>query len=55
MLSITGDHAARVYDLGKHHNDPFDRLLVAQAQMESMTLLTNDDVLTEYGSAVHVL
>jgi PIN domain nuclease of toxin-antitoxin system len=55
MLSITGDHTTRVYDLGKHHNDPFDRLLVAQAQVESMTLLTNDDVLTEYGSAVHVL
>jgi PIN domain nuclease of toxin-antitoxin system len=55
MLSITGDHATRVHDLGKHHNDPFDRLLVAQAQVESMTLLTNDDVLTEYGSAVHVL
>ena len=55
MLSITGDHATRVYDLGKQHNDPFDRLLVAQAQVESMTLLTNDDVLTEYGSVVHVL
>ena len=55
MLSITGDHAARVYDLGKHHNDPFDCLLVAQAQVESMTLLTNDEVLAEYGSGVHVL
>jgi PIN domain nuclease of toxin-antitoxin system len=55
MLSITGDHATRVYDLGKHHNDPLDRLLVAQAEVESMTLLANDDGLIEYGCAVHVL
>ena len=34
MLSITGDHATRVYDLGKHHDDPFDRPLVAQAQVK---------------------
>jgi len=55
MLSIKGEHAARVFDLGLHHNDPFDRLLVAQAQLESMTLLTNDETLSAYGSCVHVL
>lgn len=55
MLSITGEHATRVYDLGNHHSDPVDRLLVAQAQVESMTLLTNDEVLAEYGNSVHVL
>ena len=55
MLPITGEHATRVYDLGKHHNDPFDRLLVAQAQVESMILLTNDKVLAMYGSRVQVL
>ena len=55
MLPITGEHATRVYDLGKHHNDPFDRLLVAQAQVESMILLTNDKVLAVYGSRVQVL
>lgn len=55
MLPITGEHATRVYDLGKHHNDPFDRLLVAQGQVESMILLTNDEVLAAYGSGVHVL
>jgi len=55
MLPITGEHATRVYDLGKHHNDPFDRLLVAQAQVESMILLTNDEVLAGYGSGVRVL
>jgi len=55
ILSIKGEHAARVFDLGMHHNDPFDRLLVAQAQLESMTLLTNDEALAAYGSCVHVL
>jgi PIN domain nuclease of toxin-antitoxin system len=55
MLPIEGEHAARVFDLGMHHHDPFDRLLVAQAQLESMTLLTNDAALAAYGSCVHVL
>jgi PIN domain nuclease of toxin-antitoxin system len=55
MLPIKGEHAARVFDLGMHHHDPFDRLLVAQAQLESMTLLTNDAALAAYGSCVHVL
>jgi PIN domain nuclease of toxin-antitoxin system len=55
MLFIKGEHAARVFELGMHHNDPFDRLLVAQAQLESMTLLTNDEKLAAYGSCVHVL
>jgi PIN domain nuclease of toxin-antitoxin system len=55
MLSIKGEHAARVFDLDMHHNDPFDRLLVAQAQLESMTLLTNDETLAAYGNCVHVL
>jgi PIN domain nuclease of toxin-antitoxin system len=55
MLAIKGEHAARVFDLGMHHTDPFDRLLVAQAQLESMTLLTNDEALTPYGSCVRVL
>jgi PIN domain nuclease of toxin-antitoxin system len=55
MLSIKGEHAARVFDLGMHHHDPFDRLLVAQAQLESMTLLSNDAALGAYGSCVHVL
>jgi PIN domain nuclease of toxin-antitoxin system len=39
MLPVTGEHAARAYDLGKHHDDPFDRLLIAQAQVDTMILL----------------
>ena len=37
------------------HKDPFDRLLVAQAQSEAMVLLTVDQMLASYGAAVRVL
>jgi PIN domain nuclease of toxin-antitoxin system len=55
LLAVQGDHAARVYDLGRHHQDPFDRLLIAQAQLESMLLLTYDETLAAYGDCVKVL
>jgi PIN domain nuclease of toxin-antitoxin system len=55
LLAVQGEHAARVYDLGPHHQDPFDRLLVAQAQLESMTLLTYDEGLAAYGDCVRVI
>jgi PIN domain nuclease of toxin-antitoxin system len=52
LLPISGEHAARVADLPLHHRDPFDRLLVAQAQSEPMGLLSNDGVLRAYGDFV---
>jgi PIN domain nuclease of toxin-antitoxin system len=52
MLSITGQHAAKVAELPALHKDPFDRMLVAQASVEPMILLTNDDALAAYGSFV---
>ena len=55
LLAIQGEHAARVFDLGMHRADPFDRLLVAQAQLDSMTLLTNDEALSAYGKCVQVI
>lgn len=54
MLSISGEHAAAVAKLGPQHKDPFDRLLVAQALVEPMHLLTNDEVLGAYGAFVIV-
>ncbi|HWE99665.1 MAG TPA: type II toxin-antitoxin system VapC family toxin [Caulobacteraceae bacterium] len=51
-LGITGPHAIAVAALPPLHEDPFDRLLVAQAQVEGLTLLTADDALSRYGSAV---
>jgi PIN domain nuclease of toxin-antitoxin system len=47
-LPIAHAHALRVAGLPDHHSDPFDRLLVAQAQLERCALLTADSQLTAY-------
>ena len=52
LIAITPEHAAAVDGLPMHHNDPFDRLLVAQAQSESMHLVTHDRALAAYGDFV---
>lgn len=44
---IEVEHAVFSAELPKHHNDPFDRLLVAQAQLEDMTLVTSDPQIVE--------
>lgn len=54
-LPVSGGHAARVVQLPPLHKDPFDRLLVAQAQVEPMILLTNDVVLGGYGELVEIV
>jgi PIN domain nuclease of toxin-antitoxin system len=51
-LSIEVQHAVAAAELPHHHGDPFDRLLVAQAQLEGLTLTTNDDRIKEYDVAV---
>lgn len=47
-LPISYLHALGVYDLPHHHGDPFDRLLVAQALSEGLTLITADRELKRY-------
>src|ERR1700694_3016528 len=47
-LPITHVHALAVADLPLYHTDPFDRLLVAQAQHKSMVLLTTDHNILKY-------
>ena len=54
-LPIAGEHAARVARLPTVHRDPFDRLLVAQALVEPMRLLTDDAILDGYGEIVTVV
>jgi len=49
-LQIDLRHVTRVYSLPKIHGDPFDRLLVAQALIEDMTIVTNDPVIKSYKS-----
>ena len=48
-LDITPIHAEAVTSLPPHHADPFDRLLIAQARIEKMTLLTVDGQFSRYG------
>jgi len=55
LLSISGEHAAKVVELPPLHKDPFDRLLLAQSMVEPMLLLTNDEALRDYGSFVTVI
>jgi len=47
-LAVTSEHAVQVEGLPDVHRDPFDRLLVAQAQCEGITLVTSDDIVTRY-------
>lgn len=51
-LAVLGEHACAVGDLPPVHKDPFDRLLVAQAQVEGITLLTADAMVAAYGGVV---
>ena len=52
MLPITPAHAVAVASLPPHHQDPFDRLLVAQARAEPLRLLTHDATVALYGEPV---
>lgn len=47
-LPVRGEHAADVAELAPHHQDPFDRILVAQARREGLTLITGDPVVAQY-------
>jgi PIN domain nuclease of toxin-antitoxin system len=49
VLQISVEHTALVSALPFHHRDPFDRLLIAQALVERMTLLSKDPSLDSYG------
>ena len=48
LMPIDYEHAWQVKDLPSHHRDPFDRLLVAQATVENLTLVTRDSYLEAY-------
>ncbi len=47
-LPVLGDHALAVRDLPVHHRDPFDRLLIAQARCEGLTIVTSDRAFAAY-------
>lgn len=47
-LPVQMSHALRVYALPDYHRDPFDRLLIAQAQVEGLPILTGDTQIARY-------
>lgn len=51
-LPLTFDHALEGQMLPRVHRDPFDRMLVAQARVEALTIVTADRTLAEYGVSV---
>lgn len=52
LLAIEAHHAEAVEELPPHHPDPFDRLLVAQALVEPMRLLTHDATVARYSDSI---
>lgn len=51
-LAVSGAHGWSAGRLPPHHRDPFDRMLVAQARHEQLTLVTDDELLTRYDVAI---
>lgn len=47
-LGVTVEHAHAISELPLHHRDPFDRILVAQARCDRLTLVTHDEILKKY-------
>jgi PIN domain nuclease of toxin-antitoxin system len=52
MLSITAEHAELAPTLPLHHRDPFDRMLISQALVQRLTLVTADEALERYDLTV---
>ena len=51
-LPMTARHAVAAAALPRHHDDPFDRMLIAQAQTEGLTIVTRDREFRAYGVAL---
>jgi PIN domain nuclease of toxin-antitoxin system len=47
-LPITIEHSQKLYQLPLHHNDPFDRIMIAQAMSEDLTFMTRDAKIALY-------
>jgi PIN domain nuclease of toxin-antitoxin system len=47
-LPVQPAHALHVFSLPSHHRDPFDRMLVSQAQLEDMPIITSDSLIAQY-------
>ena len=54
-LPIVPTHTHGAFSLPAHHRDPFDRLPIAQARVESLTSVTNDRIFAKRGVSKHVV
>jgi PIN domain nuclease of toxin-antitoxin system len=54
-LSVLGEHALTVSGLPAIHKDPFDRILIAQALVEGITLFTSDLIMTRYSGPIRLV
>ena len=54
-LPLLGEHVVAIDSLPPHHKDPFDQILIAQALMEGITLLTVDPTMGRYAGLVRVV
>lgn len=52
FLAVEAEHAVAVEELPTHHQDPFDRILVAQALVEPMRLITHDSLVALYSDTI---
>jgi PIN domain nuclease of toxin-antitoxin system len=52
LLAMSVEHVCRAAALERHHADPFDRVLVAQAEIEDLVLVTDDRNIPRYGVTV---
>ena len=48
LLHITSNHLDKLMELPNIHNDPFDRLLISQAIIESLNIITKDSIIPQY-------
>ena len=54
-LPITSDHVVATESLPRIHKDPFDRILVSQATVEGITLLTIDSLMAQYPGPIRIV
>jgi len=52
LIGVTADHAVAVQDLPRLHADPFDRMIVAQALVEPLRLITHDETVARYSDTI---
>jgi PIN domain nuclease of toxin-antitoxin system len=48
ILPISAEHTLQVSTMPFHHRDPFDRIIIAQAQIENLPVITSDEIFSAY-------